>query len=83
MRDIDLLQNVLPISKTASMLAKLLKRARETRQPIIVTQKGCPTGVLLSVADFVALKTRAERAAPTPFAELSDDEVAALVAGTR
>jgi hypothetical protein len=38
--DVDLEGGVVPISKAASSLAALLKRARERRGPIIVTQKG-------------------------------------------
>lgn len=53
---IDLQHGVVPISKAASSLAALLKRSRATQQPIIVTQKGYPTGVLLDSELFVALR---------------------------
>ena len=61
MLDIDLNQGVVPISKAASALAALLKRARTSRQPIIVTQKGYPTGVILDVELFTALRELADR----------------------
>lgn len=67
------LSNVLPISRAASSLAALLRRARETGGPIVVTQKGYPTGVLLSVDAYTRLAEAAERAAghkavgPLPF----------------
>jgi prevent-host-death family protein len=61
MLDIDLNQGVVPISKAASALAALLKRARASRQPIIVTQKGYPTGVILDVELFTALRELADR----------------------
>jgi prevent-host-death family protein len=61
MLDIDLLRNVLPISKAASSLAALLKRARASGKPIIVTQKGHPTGVILDIATYVALAEAAEQ----------------------
>jgi prevent-host-death family protein len=75
--DVDLEGGVVPISKAASSLAALLKRAREKRQPIIVTQKGYPTGVLLDVELYTALRALAaasstpqdapaESAAPVP-----------------
>lgn len=49
----------MPISRAASSLAALLKRARDRRQPIIVTQKGYPTGVLLDVELYTALRALA------------------------
>jgi prevent-host-death family protein len=58
---IDLEQGVVPISKAASSLAALLKRARSTHQPIVVTQKGYPTGVLLDIELFIALRQLAEQ----------------------
>lgn len=59
--DVDLQGGVVPISKVASSLAALLKRGRERRQPIIVTQKGYPTGVLLPIDMYVALRELASR----------------------
>lgn len=62
--DIDLQGGVVPISKAASSLAALLKRAHQRQQPIVVTQKGYPTGVLLPIDLYVALRAQAA-AAPT------------------
>lgn len=56
----DLQDGVLPISAAASQLARRLKQAQETRRPIIVTQKGRPTGVIVSVELFELLKGLAE-----------------------
>lgn len=56
----DLERGVYPISRAASALAALIKRARATHRPIIVTQKGYATGVLLSVEDFTDLVRRAD-----------------------
>lgn len=58
--DVDLKQGVVPISKAASSLAALIKRSRANHQPIIVTQKGYPTGVILDVELFTALRQLAE-----------------------
>lgn len=58
----DLQAGVYPISRAASALAALIKRARLTHRPIIVTQKGYPTGVLLSVEDYTDLARRANGA---------------------
>jgi prevent-host-death family protein len=59
--NVDLRQGVVPISKAASSLAALIKRSRSNHQPIIVTQKGYPTGVILDVELFTALRQLAER----------------------
>ncbi len=58
--DVDLRQGVVPISKAASSLAALIKRSRSNHQPIIVTQKGYPTGVILDVELFTALRQLAD-----------------------
>ncbi|MEI8167398.1 MAG: type II toxin-antitoxin system Phd/YefM family antitoxin [Chloroflexales bacterium] len=50
----------MPISKAASSLAALIKRSRANHQPIIVTQKGYPTGVILDVELFSALRQLAD-----------------------
>lgn len=66
--DVDLKQGVVPISKAASSLAALIKRSRANHQPIIVTQKGYPTGVILDVELFTALRQLADL-------HLQDDEL--------
>jgi len=78
--NVDLLRGVIPISKAASSLAALIKRTTTTGQPIIVTQKGYPTGVILSIDLFSALKSVADTAdepwaipAPTDSDEIEDD----------
>ncbi len=58
--DVDLQRGVVPISKAASSLAALIKRASATGRPVIVTQKGYPTGVLLPIGLFSALKDLAD-----------------------
>lgn len=58
---VDLEQGVVPISKAASSLAALLKRTRTTHKPIIITQKGYPTGVLLDIELFTTLRELASR----------------------
>jgi prevent-host-death family protein len=45
-------KNMFPISKAASSLAAIIKRSRAEHQPIIVTQKGYPTGVIVEVDLF-------------------------------
>ena len=58
---IDLKKNVLPISKAASSLAALIRRATADQTVIVVTQKGSPTGVILPIALFTQLRDLAEQ----------------------
>lgn len=53
----DLRQDILPISKAASALAALIKQSQQTGRPIIITQKGAPAGVLLSIEIYTHLRT--------------------------
>jgi len=58
--DVDLQDGVVPISRAASSLASLIKCAKERQRPIIVTQKGYPTGVLLSVDVYTRIRALAQ-----------------------
>lgn len=60
MAKVDLRTNILPISRAASALAALIKRAAAEQAPIIVTQKGYPSGVLLSVEQYERQHEQAE-----------------------
>lgn len=68
MQPIDLEDGIVPISRAASSLAALLKKANTTGKPIIVTQKGYPTGVILSIEVYTALRNllETERQAAPP-----------------
>jgi prevent-host-death family protein len=59
--NVDLQNGVVPISKAASALAALIKRGKEYQQPIIVTQKGYPTGVLLPIDLYSKLRVLAQQ----------------------
>jgi len=59
MKSIDLEHGVVPISQAASSLAALIKRSRTDQQPIIITQKGYPRGVLLGIELYTSLCQRA------------------------
>jgi prevent-host-death family protein len=43
---------IVPISDLRQGAAALLKKVRESRNPVIVTQRGRPAAVLLSVEEF-------------------------------
>jgi prevent-host-death family protein len=59
--NVDLQNGVVPISKAASALAALIKRGKDCQQPIIVTQKGYPTGVLLPTDLYSKLREVAQQ----------------------
>lgn len=60
-RSVDLEKGVVPISKAASSLAALLKRSQANHQPIVVTQKGYPTGVIIDIELFAAIRAFIEQ----------------------
>ncbi|PDW03746.1 type II toxin-antitoxin system prevent-host-death family antitoxin [Candidatus Viridilinea mediisalina] len=68
---VDLLHGVIPISRTASALAALIKHSRAKGHPIIITQKGTPSGVLLALEVFEELRQRVD---PTRHPQVSDEE---------
>nr|WP_044200739.1 type II toxin-antitoxin system prevent-host-death family antitoxin [Oscillochloris trichoides] len=55
MKPVDLEHGVVPISRAASALAALIKRSRSNQQPIVITQKGYPSGVLLGIEIYTEL----------------------------
>ena len=46
------LPNLVPISDLRQDAAKVLKRVRESREPLIITQRGRAAAVMLSVESF-------------------------------
>lgn len=48
----DYINGIEPVTVLKTRSAELLRRARETRQPIVITQNGKPAGVLQDVESF-------------------------------
>jgi prevent-host-death family protein len=46
------LLNIIPVSDLRQDAAKVLKRVRESREPIVITQRGRAVAVMLSVEAF-------------------------------
>jgi prevent-host-death family protein len=46
------LPNIVPISDLRQDAAKVLKRVRDSREPLIITQRGRAAAVMLSVESF-------------------------------
>lgn len=63
MSAINLKDDVLPISAAAAQLARRITQARQTGRPIVITQKGYPTGVILDIDTYLALVAAAEAGA--------------------
>jgi antitoxin YefM len=52
MKDVILLEDIVPIGEFKSRAAHWLKKIRTTGQPVVITQNGKPAGVLVSPVDF-------------------------------
>jgi prevent-host-death family protein len=61
------LTNILPISKAANHLAGLIKKVREQQEPIVITQKGYPMGVLLDIDTYQRLAAQAKGKQNEPY----------------
>ncbi|MBI2908860.1 MAG: type II toxin-antitoxin system Phd/YefM family antitoxin [Chloroflexi bacterium] len=46
------LLNIIPVSDLRQDAAKILKRVRDSREPLIITQRGRATAVMLSVEAY-------------------------------
>lgn len=65
----NLTDDVLPISAATSQLARRISQTQRTGRPIVVTQKGAPACVIISVDTFIALRALLaahQEGAPTP-----------------
>ncbi len=67
MQSVDLLHGVIPISKAASSLAQLFQFANRADAPVIITQKGMASGVLLTIEQFTTLRNQAMHAEQSSF----------------
>lgn len=77
---VDLKSGVVPISKTSASIAALLRRSRAQHKPIIITQQGYPTAVLLDIELYTDLRDRAKRAAASKAAQVEPAPVAVELA---
>jgi len=54
------LSNIIPVSDLRQDAAKLLKQLRKTDEPLIITQRGRPTAVMISVEAYEKLENEKE-----------------------
>ena len=52
MSQIDISKDIVPIGEFKTNPSKWIRKAKETRHPIIITQNGKPAGVLLSPLEY-------------------------------
>jgi antitoxin YefM len=52
MRQLRVSEDIVPIGEFKGQAAHWLKRARDTGQPVVITQNGKPAAVLLSPAEY-------------------------------
>ncbi len=60
MRQINLENDIKPLSEFRANTAKFVKQIKETKRPLILTQHGKSTAVLLDVAAYQALIEKLE-----------------------
>ena len=58
---IDLREGVIPITRAAASLSDLIKRVKELRQPVVITQNGYPAAVVLGIDAYTELFDLAKR----------------------
>jgi antitoxin YefM len=56
MKNISVLNDIIPVGQFKSNLAKYLKEIRSKRNSLIITQNGKPAGVLISPSEFDDLR---------------------------
>jgi prevent-host-death family protein len=49
---IDIVEDIIPVTKVRDNLSAIIDRARETKRPIIVTQNGSAAVVLIDAAQY-------------------------------
>lgn len=59
--EVNLGRDMVPISKAAAALAALIKRSRSERRPVVLTQKGYPTAVIIDIELWGMLRKIAEK----------------------
>ncbi len=59
MRPVDLSSDVIPIARFKTQASALLRRMHRQDRPLVITQRGAPSAVLMTPEDFEALTASA------------------------
>jgi prevent-host-death family protein len=49
---IDIIEDIIPVTKVRDNLSAIIDRARETKRPIVVTQNGSAAVIILDAAQY-------------------------------
>lgn len=60
MHKIKLDQDIIPLSEVRNGIATYIKQIRETKRPLIITQRGKSAAVLVDVQEFEAMQEKIE-----------------------
>ncbi len=60
MQKIKFDQDIIPLSKVRNGIATYIKQIHETKRPLIITQRGKSTAVLVDVQEFEAMQEKIE-----------------------
>jgi antitoxin YefM len=60
--DVNLAEDVYPISEAQDSLRRLVQKASETQRPMVITQKGRPVAALIEIGEFERLRRLADLA---------------------
>ncbi len=58
MKEVQISDGIVPLGEFKARAAQLLKRIRESGQPMVITQNGRPAGVLLSPREYDRIQER-------------------------
>jgi len=68
-RTIDLVEDICPITEFRSDINSMIQRTKETHRPIILTQHGKSTAVVVDIMDYQRMVEKAELAQDVAIAE--------------
>ena len=58
MKSLQISEDILPIGKFKTQASQVLRKLREAQRPIVITQNGKPTAVLITPEEFDRLHER-------------------------
>jgi antitoxin YefM len=68
-RTIDLVEDICPITEFRSEINTMIQKTKETHRPIILTQHGKSTAVVVDIADYQRMVEKSELAQDIAIAE--------------
>ena len=78
MKEVQVLDGIVPLGEFKAQAAKLLKRLGESGEPMVITQNGRPAGVLVSPREFDRIQER-QRFLESIAAGLADAEAGKVI----